>query len=138
VFELRDKTWTLWRKRNKAAERAKKRRPENRLNHWVSRRMALVSPNVLYLNLGTKHGHYGAKRNKAAERAKKRRPEDRLNHWASRRMALVSPNAPVCLALKEKIKLAMKGSSQRVIEQLRKVAPHRPMIQNREDVERKS
>ncbi|KAH0679272.1 hypothetical protein KY284_020357 [Solanum tuberosum] len=32
--------------RNKAAERTKKRRPEDHLNHWASRRMALVSPNV--------------------------------------------------------------------------------------------
>ncbi|KAG5606062.1 hypothetical protein H5410_027554, partial [Solanum commersonii] len=29
-----------------AAERTKKRRPEDRLNHWASRRMAIVSPNV--------------------------------------------------------------------------------------------
>uniref|UniRef100_M1A2T3 Uncharacterized protein n=1 Tax=Solanum tuberosum TaxID=4113 RepID=M1A2T3_SOLTU len=32
--------------RNKAADRTKKRRPEDRLNHWASRRIALVSPNV--------------------------------------------------------------------------------------------
>ncbi|KAG5611390.1 hypothetical protein H5410_022671 [Solanum commersonii] len=31
---------------NKAVERTKKRRPEDRLNRWASRRMALLSPNV--------------------------------------------------------------------------------------------
>ncbi|WMV50183.1 hypothetical protein MTR67_043568 [Solanum verrucosum] len=41
-----------------------------------------------YLNLGTKHGHYGAKMNKATERTKKRRPEDRLKHWVSPGMIL--------------------------------------------------
>ncbi|KAG5568429.1 hypothetical protein H5410_064556 [Solanum commersonii] len=33
VFELRDKTWTLWSKRNKAAGRTENRRPEDRLSH---------------------------------------------------------------------------------------------------------
>ncbi|KAG5589976.1 hypothetical protein H5410_040490, partial [Solanum commersonii] len=52
-----------------------------------------------------------AKRNKATEKTKKRRPEDRLNHWASHQMAIVSPNVPMCQALKEKIKSAIKMSS---------------------------
>ncbi|KAG5571536.1 hypothetical protein H5410_061302, partial [Solanum commersonii] len=47
VFGLRNKAWTLLSKRTKAAERMKKRRLEDRLTHWASRRMALVSPNVL-------------------------------------------------------------------------------------------
>uniref|UniRef100_M1E001 Retrotransposon gag protein n=1 Tax=Solanum tuberosum TaxID=4113 RepID=M1E001_SOLTU len=60
--------------------------------------------NFRYLNLGTKHEHYGSKRIKEAERTKKRKPEDRLNHWASRRLALIWPNVQACQALKDKIK----------------------------------
>ncbi|KAG5595451.1 hypothetical protein H5410_036683 [Solanum commersonii] len=32
---------------NKAAERTKKKRLEDHLTHWASRRMAMISPNIL-------------------------------------------------------------------------------------------
>uniref|UniRef100_M1DF42 Putative plant transposon protein domain-containing protein n=1 Tax=Solanum tuberosum TaxID=4113 RepID=M1DF42_SOLTU len=37
---------TILDRGNKATERTKKRRPEDCLNHWASRRMAMISPNV--------------------------------------------------------------------------------------------
>uniref|UniRef100_M1DH69 Integrase core domain containing protein n=1 Tax=Solanum tuberosum TaxID=4113 RepID=M1DH69_SOLTU len=82
-----------------------------------------------YLDLETKHVHYGAKRDKEAETTKKRRPEDCRSHWASRRMALVSPNVPVCKVLKDKIK-AIERSSRRVAEWFREAVPYRPKLQS--------
>uniref|UniRef100_M1D9Z9 Uncharacterized protein n=1 Tax=Solanum tuberosum TaxID=4113 RepID=M1D9Z9_SOLTU len=70
------------------------------------------------------------KRNKAAKRTKKRRSDDRLTHWTSRRMAIVLPKVPVCQALKEKLKSAIKKSSQRVGERFRDVVLDQPKLQN--------
>ncbi|KAG5610296.1 hypothetical protein H5410_021577 [Solanum commersonii] len=70
------------------------------------------------------------KRDKAAEIMKKRRPKDCLTHWASRRIAMVSPNVLVYQALKEKINLAIKRSSQRVAEQFYDAMTYHPKFQN--------
>uniref|UniRef100_M1DVV2 Integrase core domain containing protein n=1 Tax=Solanum tuberosum TaxID=4113 RepID=M1DVV2_SOLTU len=48
-----------------------------------------------YLELETKHEHYGEKRNKAVERTKKGSLEDRQSHWVNHRMALILPNVPL-------------------------------------------
>ncbi|KAG5579821.1 hypothetical protein H5410_050448 [Solanum commersonii] len=69
-----------------------------------------------------------AKRNKAAERTKKIKHEDRLTHWVSHQTAMVSPNVPVCQTLKEKIKLAIERSNQRVAERFRDAVPYRPKL----------
>uniref|UniRef100_M1DB44 Uncharacterized protein n=1 Tax=Solanum tuberosum TaxID=4113 RepID=M1DB44_SOLTU len=39
---------TTWQKRTKTAEKTKKRRPEDRPNHWAIRRIALTAPIVPY------------------------------------------------------------------------------------------
>uniref|UniRef100_M1D8U9 Uncharacterized protein n=1 Tax=Solanum tuberosum TaxID=4113 RepID=M1D8U9_SOLTU len=70
------------------------------------------------------------KRNKAAEKTKKRRHGDHLAHWASHRMDMISPKAPVCQALKEKIKSAIEWSSRRVAERFRDAVLDRPKQQN--------
>uniref|UniRef100_M1DDV5 Uncharacterized protein n=1 Tax=Solanum tuberosum TaxID=4113 RepID=M1DDV5_SOLTU len=83
-----------------------------------------------YLEFEAKHGHYLARRNKAAEKNEEMKARRSPSPVGESPMGLEIAFCSSVLSPEGKVKLAMKWSSRRIVDQFRKAVPYRLTTQN--------